>query len=851
MRAALEQTLPPPPDSGIGNSIIQRANVPNVRTEVDWNEGRRVVELGVLAEELAKCNGEGCNLPQNLNNTEKETRSGLGSLLWVRCVCGFLNKVKTSKCRKVSEKAFSFDVNTKAAAGMIHAGMNYNELKRFTSNLQIPPPDRKTIKQGERKIGPVIEYVAHSACNIAKTLERDANTRALGTDAGGKVVELTAGFDMGWQRRSSGRSYNSLSGHGVLIGEKTDLVLEFGSRIKNCKQCEVNNKRGVIKKHDCRMNWGGSSKAMEADLAVELVKKSNCETFRVSTLICDEDATTIAKVRDNVPFDVRKQSDRNHIRKNIGNDLYALQKTHRVLQTNVINYFKKCFSYVVKQNENNPEGTKAAILTIVPHVFGEHEHCGGSWCKFKENPSRKYKHLPYKRPLTSSDLRASLERVFCKNAANSSNICPNASSNSNESFNTVVASKARKSCHFSNSESFDFRLAAAVCQKNMGDNYMHSVYESLGLSPGKVSDATAHTTEKTFQKRKAQSSTVEAKRKRLHLKQSRNESMMQKEVREGITYQTSICLDPLRATDVQEIPPATILPSVEVINPDKLTECQICIFDLETTSLSDDCDLVQIAAVTLDGKTSFNQYILPCTGITSRASKVTGLTVKGGNLFSYCKLVQSVGLKEGLLRFSAWLFTLKVDIILVAHNAKAFDVKHFVRHINNHQLQEKFVMICGFVDTLLMYKSLHPEQTSYSQENLYKNLVGGKYKAHDALEDVRALSELLRTTVTDKSIFATFSMTWSWSIAYLTFLQQKRANVETFSPLLSSNSISKGMAEKAASTGLTYQHLQLSFERNGEMGIKSLLSETFEGITRVTKDKKVISSIIGYFNPSQ
>ena len=184
MRAALEQTLPPPPDSGIRNSIIQRANVPNVRTEVDWNEGRRVVELGVLAEEMAKCNGEGCNLPQNLNNTEKETRSGLGSLLWVRCVCGFLNKVKTFKCRKVSEKAFSFDVNTKAAAGMIHAGMNYNELKRFTSNLQIPPPDRKTIKQGERKIGPVIEDVAHSACNIAKTLERDANTRALGTDAG-------------------------------------------------------------------------------------------------------------------------------------------------------------------------------------------------------------------------------------------------------------------------------------------------------------------------------------------------------------------------------------------------------------------------------------------------------------------------------------------------------------------------------------------------------------------------------------------------------------------------------------------------------------------------------------------
>ena len=62
------------------------------------------------------------------------------------------------------------------------------------------------------------------------------------------------------------------------------------------------------------------------DLAVELVKKSNCETFRVSTLICDEDATTIAKVRDNVPFDVRKQSDRNHIMLRPNNSSSSTQK---------------------------------------------------------------------------------------------------------------------------------------------------------------------------------------------------------------------------------------------------------------------------------------------------------------------------------------------------------------------------------------------------------------------------------------------------------------------------------------------------------------------------------------------
>ena len=37
-------------------------------------------------------------------------------------------------------------------------------------------------------------------------------------------VELTASYDMGWQRRSSGRAYNSRSGHGVLVGEVSGKI---------------------------------------------------------------------------------------------------------------------------------------------------------------------------------------------------------------------------------------------------------------------------------------------------------------------------------------------------------------------------------------------------------------------------------------------------------------------------------------------------------------------------------------------------------------------------------------------------------------------------------------------------
>ena len=56
------------------------------------------------------------------------------------------------------------------------------------------------------------------------------------------------------------------------------------------------------------------------------------------------------------------------------------------------------------------------------------------------------------------------------------------------------------------------------------------------------------------------------------------------------------------------------------------------------------------------------------------------------------------------------------------------------------------------------------------------------------------------------------------------------------------------MVEKAALSGLTYQHLQLVFERDGEFGLNSLLSEEFNGVVRVTKSKKIITSPGHYFN---
>ena len=47
------------------------------------------------------------------------------------------------------------------------------------------------------------------------------------------LCPLAVSYDMGWNKRAGGRVYNSLSGHGFLIGCRSGKVIEFGVLKKN------------------------------------------------------------------------------------------------------------------------------------------------------------------------------------------------------------------------------------------------------------------------------------------------------------------------------------------------------------------------------------------------------------------------------------------------------------------------------------------------------------------------------------------------------------------------------------------------------------------------------------------
>lgn len=80
---------------------------------IQWNEGRRVVELKHLADQLVCVH---CNNRLHLSNIESDKLYRLGSLLYIKCdsaTCGFTNTVSTGKRNSKG----AFDINSKVTLG--------------------------------------------------------------------------------------------------------------------------------------------------------------------------------------------------------------------------------------------------------------------------------------------------------------------------------------------------------------------------------------------------------------------------------------------------------------------------------------------------------------------------------------------------------------------------------------------------------------------------------------------------------------------------------------------------------------------------------------------------------------
>ena len=202
---------------------------------------------------------------------------------------------------------------------------------------------------------------------------------------------------------------------------------------------------------------------------------------------------------------------------------------------------------------------------------------------------------------------------------------------------------------YSKSESLDFCITSAVCQKSIGHAYMTDVNTAISLTPGKMSHKFSSQQEKVKLKKKEKSSSVQLKKRFLQLKESRRSSSRQQQLREGLAYESSVGLETISVNNTTTIPPPASLPENDIIKD--IENCTVCFFDLETTGLSDDCENIQVSAVDFDALILFNQYVYPNGSISFGATKVTVITKPSGKIFCHGNLVNAVEVNMGLNKF--------------------------------------------------------------------------------------------------------------------------------------------------------------------------------------------------------
>ena len=215
---------------------------------------------------------------------------------------------------------------------------------------------------------------------------------------------------------------------------------------------------------------------MEQDMVIEIMRKCKDSGASVDTIIADDDTTTIAKIKQSVNPDIKKKSDKNHVKKNIGNALYSLRNKHKKLQNpKIFKYLQKCLDYMLAQNQGDAKGVENGFEAMSRHPFGDHSFCQSTWCHHIDNPQRKYTSFPYGKPLRDIPLQTALGDLMHNYKTQSQKLSTMGSTQANESFNKTVASKAPKTKFYSGSASLNRRVASAVAQKNEGQSYLLKV----------------------------------------------------------------------------------------------------------------------------------------------------------------------------------------------------------------------------------------------------------------------------------------------------------------------------------------------------------------------------------------
>jgi len=151
-----------------------------------------------------------------------------------------------------------------------------------------------------------------------------------------------------------------------MIGYYLHKVMGYFTRLKECAKCEAGHDPAD---HDCRRNYFGSAKFMEADMSSELVNRNpslDRDNVQISTTFADDDASTISTIRKDALHEIEKWSDLNHA---TGCFVKAIDKVPSLRDQGTIDDLEYMFSIAIRTHKDDVEGVRKvswlSFLTVL------------------------------------------------------------------------------------------------------------------------------------------------------------------------------------------------------------------------------------------------------------------------------------------------------------------------------------------------------------------------------------------------------------------------------------------------------------------------------------------------------
>jgi hypothetical protein len=326
-------------------------------------------------------------------------------------------------------------------------------------------------------------------------------------------------YDMGWQKAA--KTYDSLSGHGLMIGHCTNRVICFQNFSKACLKCELHHKKMKklqtpdvpVKSHHCPKNYEGSSKGMEAQAALDCVMKiwghEGVRAF-IDVICLDDDATTKAYLAHcfadldarGIPRPTNKKgipktsardnkgqllgvhpvisflADLSHRVRTYAKYLYALKQVgKKESEMNDVdclrlkrNFAWWIFSGIALTFENFRDSAMSPVL----HHFNDHSQCG-TWCRHRNKSQKELDVLKkYRSKETNKKLYLQCVEIIEKFTTEEHlrECHHNMSSQKNEAMNKSLMRYVPKDKTYCKTMSLTSRLSIAISIDTLG----HSEY---------------------------------------------------------------------------------------------------------------------------------------------------------------------------------------------------------------------------------------------------------------------------------------------------------------------------------------------------------------------------------------